>query len=84
LSRHLEDVLAEEAETLDGGARARIEGALRGLDRRARMTLPSWRAMLNDLASGDGGGDFGGDPDFVDWLSAESAFGRLSDVSLRR
>lgn len=80
LSRHLEDVLTEEAETLDGGARARIEGALRGLDRRARMTLPSWRAMLNDLASGDAAGD----PEFVDWLSAESAFGRLSDVSLRR
>ncbi len=43
------------------------------------MTLPSWRAMLNDLASGDAAGD----PEFVDWLSAESAFGRLSDVSLR-
>jgi len=51
-----------------------------GIEARARMTLPSWRAMLNDLASGDAGGD----PEFVDWLSAESAFGRLSDVSLRR
>ena len=40
LSRHLEDILDEEAAELDGAARARIEGSLRGLDRRARMTLP--------------------------------------------
>jgi ATP-dependent DNA helicase DinG len=80
LSRHLEDILDDEASELDGSARARIEGALRGLDRRARMTLPGWRAMLAAL---DEGGDQP-DPDFVDWLSAETAFGRIHDVALRR
>ena len=40
------DVLDEEADELATGERARIEGALRGLDRRARMMLPAWRSML--------------------------------------
>jgi ATP-dependent DNA helicase DinG len=80
LSRHLEDILDEEAAELDGAARARIEGALRGMDRRARMTLPGWRSMLAALEEG---GDEP-DPDFVDWLSAEAAFGRIHDVALRR
>jgi len=80
LSRHLEDILDDEAAELDGAARARIEGALRGLDRRARMTLPGWRSMLQALESDTGEPD----PDFVDWLSAEAAFGRIHDVALRR
>src|SRR5690606_18063670 len=80
LSRHLEDILDEEAAELDGAARARIEGALRGLDRRARMTLPGWRSMLAALEEG---GDEP-DPDYVDWLSAEAAFGRIHVVALRR
>lgn len=80
LSRHLEDILDDEASELDGASRARIEGALRGLDRRARMTLPGWRSMLAAL---DAAGDEP-DPDFLDWLSAEAAFGRITDVALRR
>ncbi|MGA0546471.1 ATP-dependent DNA helicase [Brevundimonas sp. VNH65] len=80
LSRHLEDILDEEAAELDGAARARIEGALRGLDRRARMTLPGWRSMLAGLSEGSDEPD----PDFVDWLSVETAFGRVHDVALRR
>ncbi|GAA0775040.1 ATP-dependent DNA helicase [Brevundimonas olei] len=80
LSRHLEDILDEEAAELDGAARARIEGSLRGLDRRGRMTLPGWRSMLAALEEG---GDEP-DPDYVDWLSAEAAFGRIHDVALRR
>ncbi len=80
LSRHLEDILDDEADVLEPSSRARIEGALRGLDRRARMTLPAWRAMLAALEeTGDEP-----DPDFVDWLSAETAFGRIHDVALRR
>ncbi len=80
LSRHLEDILDDEAVELDGASRARIEGALRGLDRRARMTLPGWRSMLAALDVDTGEPD----PDFVDWLSAEAAFGRIHDVALRR
>jgi ATP-dependent DNA helicase DinG len=44
LAKALEDLLDEEAADLPTGDRARIEGALRGLDRRARMTLPAWRS----------------------------------------
>ncbi|WP_461344033.1 ATP-dependent DNA helicase [Brevundimonas sp. GN22] len=80
LSRHLEDILDEEAAELDPSARARIEGALRGMDRRARMTLPGWRSML--AALDEAGAE--PDPDYVDWLSAEAAFGRIHDVALRR
>lgn len=80
LARHLEDVLDDEAADLDTSARARIEGALRGLERRARMTLPAWRAMLAGLEADESEPD----PDFVDWLSAEAAFGRIQDVALRR
>jgi len=80
LARHLEDILDDEASELEPSSRARIEGALRGLDRRARMTLPGWRSMLAALQdSGDEP-----DPDFVDWLSVETAFGRIHDVALRR
>ena len=80
LSRTLEDILDDEAAELDGSQRSRIEGALRGLDRRARMTLPGWRSMLAALE--ESGAE--PDPDFVDWLSAETAFGRIHDVALRR
>src|SRR5690606_30133470 len=48
--------------------------------RRARMTLPGWRSMLAAL---DADADEP-DPDFVDWLSAEAAFGRILAVALRR
>jgi ATP-dependent DNA helicase DinG len=51
LARQLEAVLDEEADTLGAVERARIEGALRGLDRRARMILPAWRAMLFSLGA---------------------------------
>jgi ATP-dependent DNA helicase DinG len=44
------------------------------------MTLPGWRSMLAALeVSSDEP-----DPDFLDWLSAEAAFGRIMDVALRR
>ncbi len=80
LARALEDLLDDEAAELDSSERARIEGALRGLDRRARMTLPAWRSMLQGLAE-EGAED---DPDFVDWISAEMMFGRVVDAALRR
>ena len=79
LARHLEEVLDEEAATLTTSDRARIEGALRGLDRRARMTLPAWRSMLR--ASDEDAED---DPDFVDWFDATFLYGRVVDAACRR
>jgi ATP-dependent DNA helicase DinG len=79
LARALEDVLDEEAATLGASERARIEGALRGLDRRARMTLPAWRSMLTAIDV-----DAEDDPDFVDWFDATFLYGRVVDAALRR
>ncbi|MGA0599947.1 ATP-dependent DNA helicase [Caulobacter sp. KR2-114] len=79
LARHLEDVLDEDADTLNGAERARIEGALRGLDRRARMMLPAWRSMLRAIDE-----DAEDDPDFVDWFDATFLYGRVVDAACRR
>lgn len=79
LARALEDLLDEESATLGGSERARIEGALRGLDRRARMTLPAWRSMLRAIDE-----DAEDDPDFVDWFDATFLYGRVVDAACRR
>ena len=79
LARRLEDVLDEESDDLSSADRARIEGALRGLDRRARMTLPAWRAMLQAIAE-----NAEDDPDFVDWFEATYLYGRVVDIACRR
>jgi ATP-dependent DNA helicase DinG len=79
LARRLEDILDDAADELATGERARIEGALRGLDRRARMHLPAWRAMLTAIAE-----DAEDDPDFVDWFDATFLYGRVVDAACRR
>ncbi|WP_091734840.1 ATP-dependent DNA helicase [Phenylobacterium immobile] len=79
LARRLEDVLDDEAAELPVTERARIEGALRGLDRRARMTLPAWRSMLRAIDE-----DSEDDPDFVDWFDATFLYGRVVDAACRR
>ena len=79
LARQFETVLDDEADTLEANARARIEGALRGLDRRARMQLPAWRSML--VAIDENAED---DPDFVDWFDATFLYGRVVDAACRR
>jgi len=79
LARRLEDLLDEAADELSTPERARIEGALRGLDRRARMHLPAWRAMLTAIAE-----DAEDDPDFVDWFDATFLYGRIVDAASRR
>ncbi len=79
LARALETLMDDEAATLGGSERARIEGALRGLDRRARMQLPAWRSMLQAI---DENAD--DDPDFVDWFDATFLYGRVVDAACRR
>ncbi|HWF77227.1 MAG TPA: ATP-dependent DNA helicase [Caulobacteraceae bacterium] len=79
LARYLADALDEDSDTLATGDRARIEGALRGLDRRARMMLPAWRSMLRALEE-----DAEDDPDFVDWFDATFMYGRMVDAACRR
>ncbi len=79
LARELETVLDDEADHLNASERARLEGALRSLDRRARMQLPAWRSMLT--AIDDNAED---DPDFVDWFDATFLHGRVVDAACRR
>jgi ATP-dependent DNA helicase DinG len=76
LARRLEAVLEDAPDWLDAQARARVEGAIRGLGWR-RETLAAWIALLGRI-----GGE--GDPEFVDWLAVERVDGREYDVAIHR
>jgi ATP-dependent DNA helicase DinG len=76
LARRLEAVLEDSPDWLDSQARARVEGAIRGLSWR-RETLSAWVALLARI-----GGE--ADPEFVDWLAVERVDGRELDVAINR
>lgn len=76
LSRRLEAVLEDAPDWLDSQARARVDGAIRGLSWR-RETLAAWIALLARI-----GGE--ADPEFVDWLAVERVDGREFDVAIHR
>jgi ATP-dependent DNA helicase DinG len=76
LARRLEAVLGDAPDWLDAQARARVEGAIRGLTWR-RETLAAWIALLGRI-----GGE--ADPEFVDWLAVERVDGREYDVAIQR
>jgi ATP-dependent DNA helicase DinG len=76
LARRLEAVLEDAPDWLDSQARARVEGAIRGLSWR-RETLAAWIALLARI-----GGE--ADPEFVDWLAVERSDGRELDVAIHR
>jgi ATP-dependent DNA helicase DinG len=76
LARRLEAVIEDAPDWLDAQARARVEGAIRGLSWR-RETLAAWIALLGRI-----GGE--ADPEFVDWLAVERVDGREYDVAIHR
>jgi ATP-dependent DNA helicase DinG len=76
LARRLEAVLENAPDWLDSQARARVEGAIRGLSWR-RETLAAWIALLARI-----GGE--ADAEFVDWLAVERIDGREYDVAIHR
>ncbi len=76
LGKRLEAVIEDSPDWLDAQARARVEGAVGGLDWRAQ-TLQAWIALAARI-----GGP--ADADFVDWLAVERVEGREYDVGLRR
>ncbi|HEY6048000.1 MAG TPA: ATP-dependent DNA helicase [Sphingomicrobium sp.] len=76
LARRLEAVLEDAPDWLDSQARARVEGAIRGLSWR-RETLAAWIALLARI-----GGE--ADAEFVDWLAVERIEGREFDVAIHR
>ncbi len=71
--------LTREAAELDSGMRVRLEAAARGLERRAHLLLPAWRAMLATLEE---------EPhettEFADWFEIARDDARDNDVGLKR
>ena len=78
LAARLGRMLANEADTLDSASRARLEGAARGLTRRAAGPLAAWRNLLTDIASG------AANPGFVDWMEATRRNGEDFDIGIHR
>jgi len=76
LARRLEAVLDDAPDWLDSQARARVDGAIRGLTWR-RETVAAWIALLSRI-----GGE--ADPEFVDWLAVDRIDGREFDVAIHR
>ncbi len=77
LVRRLAARLDEQAETLDGDTRRRLEGAARSLRHRAIDQIVAWRSMLSALSSET-------PPEFVDWFEVTRIDGRDIDVGLHR
>ncbi|MFZ5782716.1 MAG: ATP-dependent DNA helicase [Pseudomonadota bacterium] len=77
LRQALRAKLETDAERLDSGQRARIEGVARSLANRCELTLEAWRTMLRGLHD---------DPDesFVDWFAIERSQNREFDVGMYR
>ena len=73
----LATLLDKEAETLETSTRTRIEATMRGLERRGKLTLQAWQAMLGDLAQES-------PAIFVDWFGVERIEGRDLDVGYHR
>jgi ATP-dependent DNA helicase DinG len=77
LRQALRTKLETEADKLDSGQRARIEGVARSLANRCELTLEAWRAMLRGLHNDP-------DPAFVDWFAVERVQQREIDVGMYR
>jgi ATP-dependent DNA helicase DinG len=77
LAGKLAQRLDDEAAALDSATRARIEGVVRGLRRRAETIVAGWRAMLKSLSDTP-------PPEFVDWFAVERFDGRDLDVGFHR
>ncbi|HEY2069049.1 MAG TPA: ATP-dependent DNA helicase [Rhizomicrobium sp.] len=78
LAQALRKQLSDNAEDLETYQRARIEAAVRGLERRARVILPAWIGMLDALETGERKAEFS------DWFEIEREDGRDVDVGLWR
>ncbi len=78
LAKSLRAQLNEKAAELEPAQRARIEAAARGLERRGRIILPAWTAMLETLETGEI------HDEFVDWFEIVREDGRDLDVGLER
>jgi ATP-dependent DNA helicase DinG len=78
LAYHLRKQLDDKTKELEAFQRARIDAVRRGLERRAKIVLPAWIAMLDQLETGEVRDEF------VDWFALEREEGRDVDVGLER
>ena len=78
LAKCLRKQLNDKASELEPYQRARIEAAARGLERRGRILLPTWMAMLEALETGEI------QDEFADWFEIVREDGRDIDVGLER
>ena len=78
LAKALRAQLNDKASELEPYQRARIEAAARGLERRGRILLPAWMAMLETLQTGEVLDEF------ADWFEILRDDGRDFDVGLER
>jgi ATP-dependent DNA helicase DinG len=78
LAKSLRAQLNDKAAELEPYQRARIDAAARGLERRGRIILPAWMAMLETLQTGEI------HDEFIDWFEIVREDGRDLDVGLER
>lgn len=77
LIRSLIKLLDTEADELETAVRQRIEALSRSLERRARLPLENWQAMLRSLSQET-------PEEFVDWFAVERIGGRDIDIGMHR
>ena len=77
LTTWLVKYLDDHADSIDSSQRARIEGAVRGLELRTNGSLESWQIMLADVINGTRDG-------FVDWMQIDRLDGQDRDIGLAR
>ena len=77
LAARLRAVLDNRAEELESSDRARLEGAIRGLELRAAGPVSGWQALLDSAIAGPADG-------FVDWMQIDRIDGTDRDVGVAR
>ncbi len=77
LVKRLKALLDDKAGELETSQRARIEGAIRGLELRACGPVAAWHLMLSDIAIGPRDG-------FIDWMEIARIDGQDRDIGVAR
>ncbi len=70
--------LNDQADTLDGDTRRRLDSVAGAIERRAQMTLGAWIDMLGSLQAAQT------PQGFIDWMELERIEGRAYDLGLYR
>ncbi|MGU9962350.1 MAG: ATP-dependent DNA helicase, partial [Candidatus Puniceispirillales bacterium WSBS_2018_MAG_OTU23] len=81
LANTLTKMLVDQADSLDSASRSRLEGAARGLIRRASGPLAAWRQLLLDISNPE---TLKGRDEFIDWMEATRRNGEDIDIGLHR